>query len=275
MDAEQSLREGRLLEALASLQDSVRKDPANSKHRVFLFQVLSVLGDWPRALNQLVVLGQLDASTLMMVQAYREAVRCELLRADVFAGKRTPMVFGEPESWVAMIVQAAGLTGEGKHEEAARLRETAFEQAPTTSGVLDGRRFEWIADADMRLGPILEAVINGRYYWVPFHRLKSLRMEAPTDLRDLVWLPAQFQWANGGEAVGLIPTRYPGTEASGDPRLQMARKTDWRECPGGSFVGVGQRMLATDAGEHSLLDLRDLSLDTGAEGPASTTGGEG
>ena len=31
------------------------------------------------------------------------------------------------------------------------------------------------------MGPVLEAVINGRYYWVPFHRIQSINIEVPED----------------------------------------------------------------------------------------------
>ena len=92
MFAEQSLREGSLDETLTQLQDQVRKDPSNASHRVFLFQLLAVLGDWNRAATQLKVAGELDAGTLAMVQTYREALRCEVLRADIFAGRNTPLV---------------------------------------------------------------------------------------------------------------------------------------------------------------------------------------
>ncbi|HCK80355.1 MAG TPA: virulence protein SciE type, partial [Candidatus Competibacteraceae bacterium] len=80
MQAEQSLREGRLQDALAELQAQVRKEPANPKYRIFLFQLLAVQGQWERALNQLNVVGEMDAASLPMVQTYREAIRCELLR---------------------------------------------------------------------------------------------------------------------------------------------------------------------------------------------------
>jgi protein involved in temperature-dependent protein secretion len=36
-------------------------------------------------------------------------------------------------------------------------------------------------------------------YWVPFSRLAEVRIEPPTDLRDIVWLPAQLHFLNGGE----------------------------------------------------------------------------
>jgi type VI secretion system protein ImpE len=268
MLAEDKLREGNLAEALEQLQQAVRNDPANSRYRVFLFQLLAVLGDWNRALNQLNVAGEMDASTLAMVQMYREALQCEGLRADVFAGKRSPLVFGEPERWIALMIESLRLHSLGQYESAAELREQAFEQAPATSGHLkletdeQPQAFEWIADADTRMGPLLEVILNGRYYWVPFHRIHQIDIEKPEDLRDMVWLPAHFIWANGGEAFGVIPTRYPGSEASPNNLIRLSRRTEWVEHEAGIAEGQGQRMLATDANEYSLLEIRQVVLDT-------------
>src|SRR5690606_7705283 len=118
----------------------------------------------------------------------------------------------------------------------------ALDQAPATPGTIDGTPFEWIADADMRLGPVLEAIINGRYYWVPFAQLQQMDIEAPEDLRDFVWIPAHLKFTNGGESLALLPTRYPGSHADSDGAIQLARKTDWRESRPGFFEGIGQRL---------------------------------
>ena len=85
-------------------------------------------------------------------------------------------------------------------------------------------------------------------------------MREPADLRDLVWLPAQFVWANGGEAVGLIPTRYPGSENTADSALQLSRTTQWREVTDGIHQGIGQRMLATDQDDYPLLGVRLVKI---------------
>jgi type VI secretion system protein ImpE len=265
MLAEESLREGRLDEALARLQEQVRRNPADPKLRVFLFQLLAVLGQWDRALTQLDVAGELDASTLGMVAVYRQALACEGLRAEVFAGRRTPVVFGEPSGWVALMIEALRLTALGHDRESQSVRARAFEEAPATGGVLDGQRFEWIADADPRLGPLLEMVVNGRYYWVPFERIRRLTVEPPADLRDLVWTPVLVTWSNGGEAAGLVPTRYPGSEASEDPPIRLARRTDWQPRGEDLYLGLGQRMLATDTGEYPLLEVRAIELDVAGE----------
>lgn len=266
--AEQAVREGDLATALSSLQEQIRKAPEKASLRVFLFQLLSVQGDWERAATQLKLAAELDAGALAMAQMYRDAILCERLRAEVFAGKRSPVIFGEPEQWLALLIEALLVTGTERAGEAQSLRARAFEVAPTSPGTIDGQAFDWIADADMRLGPVLEAVVNGRYYWVPFARLSRIDFEAPADLRDVVWMPAHLQFSNGGEAVGVVPTRYPGSEAAADPALRLARRTEWVEGPPEVFTGLGQRVLTTSTGDVALMDVRSILLTPSPAGGA-------
>jgi type VI secretion system protein ImpE len=256
---------GDLEKALSTLQERLRKDPANAKLRIFLFQLLAVLGQWDRALTQLKVAGELDAGNLAMVQTYRDALSCEALRDEIYAGHRSPLIFGQPAAWIALLVEALRLASAGEVERSQQLRDEAFAAAPVTRGAIDGQPFEWIADADSRLGPVLETIIGGRYYWVPFNRIRDIRIDAPADLRDVVWMPAYFTWANGGESVGLIPTRYPGSHASADSQLRLARRTEWVDRGDELFVGLGQRMLATDTGEYPIMDARAVRLETEPE----------
>jgi len=247
-------------EALDALQNQVRAEPSEARHRVFLFQLLCVLGQWDRALTQLNVAGELDAGNLGMVQVYREALANEALRVEVFAGHRTPLIFGDPEQWTALLLEALKLSAAGEVEKSQKMRAAALEEAPTTSGTLNGKPFEWIADADARIGPNLEAVINGKYFWVPFHHIAEIRIEEPVDLRDLVWVMAELRWQNGGEAVALIPTRYPGSESASDPQLRLARRTEWQDQGHELYAGLGQRTLITDHDEFSLLEVRNIAL---------------
>jgi type VI secretion system protein ImpE len=161
---------------------------------------------------------------------------------------------------MGLLVQANELVAQGKFKAAGDLRDKAFEEAPAVTGKVNDKPFEWIADADLRLGPMLEAMVEGHYYWIPFMRIKRIFLEPPSDLRDLVWAPAQFVWDNGGEASGHIPTRYPGTEQLKDEALRLSRKTEWTEKEGGYSLGAGQRLLATDAEEYPLLECRTIDL---------------
>lgn len=264
MNAEELLQAGRVEESLASLQDAVRKNAADPRLRVFLFQTLSVLGQWKRALNQLDVLANMDPDHRMMAKIFQPVVQCELLREQVFAGKHTPIVFGEPEPWMSWLVQANELVGQEKFAAARELQEKAFEAAPASAGKVNDKPFEWIADADSRLGPMLEAIVEGRYYWIPYCRVKLIVLEPPADLRDLVWMPVQFVWTNGGEMSGHVPVRYPGTEKTNDDKLRLARKTEWIECPEGWSLGQGQRILATDSEEYPLLECRKIEFTPAA-----------
>jgi type VI secretion system protein ImpE len=269
------LREGQVDQALAQLQGEVRKNPSDSKQRVLLFQLLAVLGQWERAANQLKVAGELDAKALPMVQTYRTALDCEVFRAAVFAGAKTPLVFGAPDDWIARLLEALRLSAAGNHAQAESLRMQALEQAPAIGGTIDDQTFEWIADADSRLGPVCEAIVNGKYFWIPFSRLQTIAIEPPEDLRDVVWMPARLTFANGGESVALMPTRYPGSEAQADGALRLARKTEWTQAADNTYLGSGQRMLATDQAEHALMDVRRIQLDSTSTAEPQPNAGAG
>jgi type VI secretion system protein ImpE len=273
--AERSLKDGDPVEALARLQEEVRANPADAKLRVFLFQLLCLLGQWERALNQLKVATNLDPIALAMAQMYGEAVRCEAVRREVFDGRKSPVVFGEPDQWLALLIESLLVAGRGQRDRSEELRLRAFDAAEASDGEVDGRPFAWIADADSRLGPVLEAIINGRYYWVPFARLSKIAMEPPADLRDMVWMPAQLRFSNGGESLALIPTRYPGSEAAADGSIVLARKTVWTEVAEGAHHGLGQRVLTTDdGGDAPLLEVRTIVFGNGGAGEADAPAGD-
>lgn len=256
--------------ALKALQQQIRSRPADAKLRTFLFQLMCVLDQWQRAHDQLKVCGELDAGTLAMVNTYSAALQCEAVREAVFAGRNLPHVFGPPTAWVALLAQALQLESQGHAEQAAALRAQAFDQAPASPGQADGQAFAWLADADSRLGPVLEIIINGRYGWLPLVHVRRMDIEPVVDLRDLVWVPVHIQFINGGETVALMPSRYAGSGATGDTALQMGRKTEWLPLGAEQFRGLGQRVLTTDAGDLGLLQVRQIVLDeVAAEATAS------
>ncbi len=257
------LRSGDLAGAMDALTAQVRKEPGDARLRVFLFQMLCLRGEWKRAVQQLKVCAELDPKAQTMAQAYREAILAEAFREQVFAGRRQPLVFGQPQEWMALMIGALAEDAAGRSAEAAAMRARALDAAPAAPGQINGQPFVWLADADTRLGPVLEVVMNGKYYWMPFTALAAVRMDPPADLRDAVWMPAHLTLATGGEQVALIPTRYPGTVASSDAAAMLARTTQWQDMGHGGFAGIGQRLLATDGGDVPLMDLRSLTLEPG------------
>ena len=96
MEAENLLKEGDLDGAVASLQADIRADASNSKLRIFLFQLLCVRGEWKRAIAQLKVSAEMDASEMdqlvqMLSQPGAEAY-LELLRSE--------QMQKIPQSWI-------------------------------------------------------------------------------------------------------------------------------------------------------------------------------
>ena len=66
MTAEEYIRAGDLDGAMASVRDAIKKDPADSKLRIFLFQLLSVTGDWEKALTQLNLIADISPDSMLL-----------------------------------------------------------------------------------------------------------------------------------------------------------------------------------------------------------------
>ena len=72
MTAETLLHAGDPEAALQLLQEQVRKQPADAKLRIFLFQLLAITGQLKRAQAQLEIAGEMDSAAELMVRAYRD-----------------------------------------------------------------------------------------------------------------------------------------------------------------------------------------------------------
>ena len=225
-----------------------------------LFQLAAVCGNWQRAKTQLDAMATLDAECGPLVQTYGQLVDAEAVRARVFTGSEKPVALGPPVAWLAMMAEALALDGAGQVESARTLRDAALAAAPDCPGTLDGTPFAWLMDADPRFGPVLEVVVEGQYRWLPLDAIQSLRAEAPKAMRDVVWRPVSLQLAGGHDLLAYVPGRYPDSEQHADDALRLGRETRWIDRQGMQF-GLGQRMFASDQGDHPFFDLRKLRLD--------------
>lgn len=249
-----------LAEKIAQVQDAIRQKPADGKLRIHLFQLYVQDGLWQKALAQLQIAGQLDSNYQLLAQAYRLAIRAEICREEIFLGLRSPSILGQPGQWVSYLKEALLAHAAGQEAKAQDLRMLALDEASAAPGQMDSQSFLWIADADPRLGPVLEVFVNGAYYWLPFDAIGELRLEAPADLRDLVWMPAQVTLVNEGEHAMLLPARYPLLGDGVEDAHRQSRVTTWVE-RGPAPVGMGVKLLVTNDTELSMLDLRHLQFD--------------
>jgi len=182
--------------------------------------------------------------------------------------------------WIAGMADALRLAAEpGEASLAASdlAREVALAKAPETPGRGNLQpAFDWITDADSRVGPSCEVVLVGAYRWLPFDEVASLRMPAPTGLLDLVWRQVEIELRDGAALKGYMPMRYPLDEHGVPPRdaLLMGRETVWRDVGRTGVHGQGQKMWSTSAGDMALLDVRECNFDPASQVPASQDGAD-
>lgn len=240
--ADELLRVGDLAGARVALVGIVKAKPEDERARMFLFQLLAIAGEWDKARTQLLSLAQLSGEAQMLAVAYGQAIAAEITRGKVFAGEFRAEILVEPDGWAAGLAHAIQLLALGNTEEGIAARDAAFDAAPDCPGLFNDRPFAWIGDCDSRFGPAFEVIIAGRYGLIPFDTVVSIKSDGPVDLRDLVWYPVQIAFKSGQSVSAMLPTRYPGTEASTDHNEQLARATSWTAAPWGE-IGHGQHLL--------------------------------
>ncbi|HWT20697.1 MAG TPA: type VI secretion system accessory protein TagJ, partial [Variovorax sp.] len=117
--------------------------------------------------------------------------------------------------------------------------------------------FAWLCDGDVRIGAVLELLTPSGYAWLPLPAVRRLKFSRPQHLVDLLWAPAEIVLHDGRGLNGLVPVRYPGALDALDDETTLGRRTDWLSLAGeDQYAGVGQRTLISEAGDHSLLDIR-------------------
>jgi type VI secretion system protein ImpE len=235
-NAQRLFQAGRLKEAVQALSLEVRDHPSDTKRRTFLFELLCFAGEYDRAEKQLDVLAEAGPNSEMGALLYRGALHAERTRQDLFQKKEYPKPPGGATS-----------------------------VSESISGTLNGKSFQTITDADPRIGPRLEAFAAGKYLWLNFEHLASIRIEPPRRLRDLLWTPAVVRTgpALKGTDLGevLLPVLSPFAWQHPDEAVRLGRMTVWEEDESGEAVPAGQKMLLVDGEEFPLLDIRQLEFN--------------
>lgn len=231
MNADGLLREAKLDEAIEALGAELRSHPDDAQRRTFLFELLCFAGQHDRAERQLDVLAQRSREARMGGLLYLGALQADRTRQQMF-------------------LEGARPTGDGA--------------PPPVSGTLNGRSFRTLTDADPRIGGRLEAFAAGRYMWIPFAHVASVRMAAPKRLRDLLW-PSAVVRAGAGQRdleLGevLLPALTPLAWQHAEGAVRLGRVTEWSALDDHTEVPIGQKLWLVDGDEFPFLELRELDI---------------
>ena len=265
------------------VQRQIRASPQNASLRLALCHFLALRGEWQRAEDQLKLAAKIDPSFAPASATCAMALAGERHRTEFWNGGRAPSVVAGQAAWVDGLIAAAAMPPE-QADEAAVLREAARQDAPASQGTLsvvdrsdsravqaiDGEPaetigFAWLCDGDVRMGAVLELLTPSGYAWLPLHAVSRLKFKLPQHLVDLLWAPAETVLRDGRGLNGLVPVRYPGKLDALDDETTLGRRTDWLPLAGEEqYAGIGQRTLISEAGDHSLLDVRLVEFDSAA-----------
>ncbi len=266
MNLQSHLDGGDLAEAISESTAAVKADPTNSDLRYQLFAVLCFAGELHRARKQLGALDVGDPELSRVQGVYINLLASEKERLAVFHHGAQPLLPPDPPSHLELRLQALAAAHEGDYSRSDKLLSAAVGDQPEVTGSINAEPISALRDMDDLLGSQLEVFAGGRYLWLPIERITELKIEAPSHLLDLLWLPAQVTDRRGSTASVHLPVLYESSSSCDDPRAATGRITEWY-CPGGQQQrGRGQRLLgwASSSGEPEelpILELRSLVLD--------------
>ncbi len=260
MSARELLDAGRLTAALKQVTDEVRSDPANSRPRIFLFELLCFSGDLDRSQKQLEAFGQDSAETEIAVQSYINLLAAEKKRRSFFKSGLRPKLTASV-SYAATQFAAIDRYRSGDMERARELLEEVEENRPAVRGTINGQAFDDFKDADDLIGPFAEAIIQNEYCWVPWETIASVNFSKPKYLRDLMWIPGHLELTEGTAGEVYFPVLYADSWEHNDESVKLGRKTLWREDVEGLSIGVGQKTFLAGELDYALLEIETLELD--------------
>jgi type VI secretion system protein ImpE len=265
MDSQQHFEDGRLGDAVDACAAELRKEPTNFPRRYFLAELLCFGGQWERADKQLETLAQQDPAHELQCTIFRQLIRAELARQDVFHRGRTPGFFAEPSTTATLHLRALVALREQQQDEATSLLTEAEANRPASSGRNNGNTtFDDFRDLDDVTASFFEILTaHGTYHWLPIELVTTADFVPPKRPRDVLWCPAHFELQGGQSIDGFVPALYVDTPANDDDQLKLGRATTWSESSG-PVRGAGLRVYLVGDEDQTIFDLKRVHF--GADG---------
>ncbi|MFT4270455.1 MAG: type VI secretion system accessory protein TagJ [Pantoea sp.] len=263
---QQRLATASLADNLAQITAQIQANPADADLRAAFVQLLCLAGNWGRAQTQLPSWLALTPQAQPTITLLQQAIAGEQQRAAVLRGEAQPQLPGSAWPWCETLLAALQAEVAGDAARGAELRQQALDDAQANPGTLEQQdqqvAFSWLMDGDSRFGPVCEAIVNGRYYWVPFAAIREMQFQPPASVTDLVWRHTLIQLVDGSEQVCQIPLRYP-LPVQAEERWLRGSVTEWQPLGhnDSQFIGLGQKVWLSDNAEFSLLALQRLTFN--------------
>ncbi|MBU6396575.1 MAG: tetratricopeptide repeat protein [Rhodospirillales bacterium] len=259
LQAADLFRAGRLADALAAATAAVKKAPTDLGCRVLLAELLLFSGNLERADVILDAAGQLDPSAALVVSEFRQLLRAETARRQLYRDGRVPEVLDDLEPTGQASLKALVALREGNLAEATAAVAQAEALRPRVSGTVNGQPFDDFRDADDLIPGYIETLTTtGKYFWIPVSRIESMEFHPPKRPRDLAWRRCSMSVKAGPDGDVYIPAIY-FAEGEPDEAHRLGRATSWSEGEG-PVRGIGQRVFLAGEEDLSIMQLNAISF---------------
>lgn len=252
---------GKLAEAVAAAGAAVKRAPGDLGARILLAELLAFSGNAERADVILDAAADVDPTAAVAVAEFRQLLRAEVARRQLFRDGRVPEFLGEPTPAQRHALAALVAARSGDLAEAVRLAQEAEAARPHVSGTHDGHHFDDLRDADDLLAGSFEVLTTtGKYFWVPIERVASVEFHPPKRPRDLLWRRASMSVNQGPDGDVYIPAIYAASDGAGEEALLLGRATDWTPPEAGPVRGLGLRTFLLGEGAATIMELQSLAF---------------
>lgn len=252
---------GRLDDAIAAANAAVRAAPAEPGPRLLLAELLLFSGNAQRADTLLDALTTMEPAVAVQIAAFRQLLRAEEARRQVWQEGRVPEFLGPPPGHVMRLLEALVALRGGDAAEAERLAREAEAARPPSAGTLDGAAFDDFRDADDLCAGFLEVLTTtGKYFWVPTERIVEAEFHPPQRPRDLFWRRVTMSVREGPDGDVFIPALYLSAGPAQPDPIRLGRATEWTGGEGTPVRGLGQRMFLVGEEGRTAMELTRLAF---------------
>jgi type VI secretion system protein ImpE len=263
-EAGKLFREGKLADAITAANAAVRKSPSDIGARVLLAELLLFAGNTDRVDVVLDACADLEPAAAVVVAEFRQLLRGEIARRQLFSEGRVPEFLGEPNAAQRLALAALVALRGGDAAEAAKLAGQAEEARIHPSGSLADAPFDDMRDADDMLATCFEVITTtGKYFWISPERVATLECHPVKRPRDLFWRRATMQVSDGPDGDVYLPTIYPPLQADRElsDALRLGRATDWLQIgDNGPTRGLGAVTLVVGEEPRTWLEMGALTF---------------
>ena len=256
-------RAGRLAEAIDAANVAVRKRPTDVANRILLAELLLFSGNLERADTLLDAAGDIDPMAAVAIAEFRQLVRGEMARRQLFRDGRMPEFLDGPTAAQRHALAALVAVRDGDSAGAAALAAEAEAARVHPSGEAPSGPFDDLRDADDIMGGTFEVLTTtGKYFWIPMERVVTATFHPPKRPRDLYWRRVTMEVANGPEGDVYIPAIYP--HSAEDEAQRLGRATDWHQDADGPVRGMGGVTVLLGDDAVTLMELERLTVQAAA-----------